>query len=394
MIEEFFDVETTTKNKGHPFDPDNYLVSYVTLSRNSEPQFAYYRDPGFRDGLVATLSNATVLVGFNVKFDLHWAINTGFELDDHAIWDCMLAEYVISGQQLGFVSLNETLRSYGFDPKPDQVAAYWEAGVDTPDIPVDILETYNKYDVTSLKDLKAAQMQNMTQQQIALVYLMGDDMKTLLAAEQAGVKFDVVKATANIEKLDLEINEIEHRLNAYLPSMRSVCLFNWDSGDHLSALIYGGAISFDYSVAEESVYKSGPRKGETYTKNRWFVERILFPKRFDPLERTTLKKCLSPGYDGEMFYQTDAPTLAGLRSKEKNGLLLLNLLQSRSEKIKVAEMVKSIIKRMEDMNWQDNYIHGAFNQNAVITGRLSSSGPNLQNTPPEVDELLVSRYDN
>jgi DNA polymerase I-like protein with 3'-5' exonuclease and polymerase domains len=72
----------------------------------------------------------------------------------------------------------------------------------------------------------------------------------------------------------------------------------------------------------------------------------------------------------------------------------LALLNERSTQIKVAEMVESIMNKKTAMNWQDNFLHPQFNQNAVVTGRLSSSAPNMQNTPLEIDELLVSRYAN
>jgi DNA polymerase I-like protein with 3'-5' exonuclease and polymerase domains len=45
------------------------------------------------------------------------------------------------------------------------------------------------------------------------------------------------------------------------------------------------------------------------------------------------------------------------------------------------------------MEWQDNYIHGSYNQCVAATGRLSSTKPNMQNFSAAVDEVLVSRYD-
>ena len=54
-------------------------------------------------------------------------------------------------------------------------------------------------------------------------------------------------------------------------------------------------------------------------------------------------------------------------------------------------MLEQFLSVMETKGW-DGSIHGQFNQVVARTGRLSSSAPNMQNTPPELDKLLVSRY--
>ena len=46
-----FDVETTTHNKGHPFDKRNFLVSYSLYSPSISANFKYYSDPGFLEEL-------------------------------------------------------------------------------------------------------------------------------------------------------------------------------------------------------------------------------------------------------------------------------------------------------------------------------------------------------
>jgi DNA polymerase I-like protein with 3'-5' exonuclease and polymerase domains len=47
---------------------------------------------------------------------------------------------------------------------------------------------------------------------------------------------------------------------------------------------------------------------------------------------------------------------------------------------------------MEEKHWGD-YLHGQYNQVVARTGRLSSSQPNLQNQPAEVDQYIISHYD-
>jgi type II secretory ATPase GspE/PulE/Tfp pilus assembly ATPase PilB-like protein len=238
-----------------------------------------------------------------------------------------------------------------------------------------------------------AQQAIMTDKQKKLVLLMGEDLKTLQHAEYHGIKFDFDRACQKVEKYTKELDEISAKLSTFLPSIK-FGVWNWDSGVHLSALLYGGKVNFDYSISEEAIYKSGPQKGDVYTRRRWFVETVELPRRFLAIANSEVKLSVeNKDPNHTKVYQTDAPTLSQLKSRKKEDKELLQLLNQRSEKTKVVEMIQSIINKSNEMNWQDGYLHPQFNQNIAITGRLSSSAPNMQNTPEEIDELLVSRYD-
>lgn len=391
MTKRVLDVETTTKNKGHPFTPENKLVSYaIKTIDNPTCVFQHVRDPTFKSGMGESLAGTTELIGFAFKFDLHWC-RREFDLDltDVKIWDCQLAEFILNNQQGAYLSLNEALKSYGLEAKDDRVKEYWDAGIDTIDIPVDVLEIYNVRDATLEEQLYHAQRAIMTEKQINLVYLLGEDMKTLLDAEAYGVKWNEYGAIKKMETLSKEVDDYTKELSTYLPDINHG-IFNWDSGDHLSALLYGGTIDFDYVVSEPAVYLSGPKKGTPYIRNRWYVESITFPGFFKPLPRTEVKKTKDNKDATTRFYKVDEPTLLTLKGRNKR---IIELLVGRAEKLKIFEMIESIEKKRKDLNWNDGKIHAQFNQNVVITGRLSSSNPNMQNTPLEVDELFVSEYD-
>jgi DNA polymerase I-like protein with 3'-5' exonuclease and polymerase domains len=390
-----FDVETTIFNKGHPFDPRNRLISYAFCDQNVRPDFAYWSDPDFQRKIREVLGPASLLVGFNIKFDCHWLGNMGLLNYSGAIWDCQLAEHILSGQQTPYLSLNEALESYGLPVKTDKVKEYWDLGISTEDIPVEILEEYNKWDVTMTYELYKAQRSIMTLEQVNLLLTEGEDMKSLIAAERAGFKWNRKKATDVKETMGMELQDIHSSLLGYLPPSfsNSPLVFNFDSGDQLSALLYGGTISYDWFTEENTQYKAGQKKGQDYVRRRWFTETVSFPRRFTPLQGTEVKKTRDLAASATHFYQVDDPTLQQLKSQKKENKELLQLLRKRSEKTKVVEMIDSVEKTMADKNWENDLIHGQYNQNVAVTGRLSSSSPNLQNTPPELDELLVSRYD-
>ena len=378
------DCETTTSNKGHPFDPRNKLVCHAS----SISGFKLSSDPGFLS--YSPKGDWLPLVGFNFKFDCHWLWPNGVPVNP--IWDCQLAEHVITGQKAQYISLNECLERYGLEQKKDQVKEYWEAGINTDEIPLPILQEYQEWDVRQTGQLFLVQQDLTDEKQKQLIYLMGEDLKVLHHIEQAGLRFDASAASAYLSRLREEVAEIERSLKGFLPVIQHGT-FNFDSGDHLSCFLYGGTLTFDYSIPETSVYKSGPKKGEPRTINRWFEERVVFEQRFKPLEGTELKKTkdeTSPTIT--RLYQTDAPTLASLKGG-KEGKSILGLLSARSEKQKLVEMLESIFNLFEKYQWQDNLIHGQYNQNVAVTGRLSSSAPNMQNFPPELDRFIISRYD-
>lgn len=382
------DVETTTHNKGHPFDPRNKLVSYAS----TDVGFKYHSDPDFVGAVRQRLGTSSCLVGFNIKFDLHWLNSIGCVVPDTcSIWDCQLAEFVLSGQKDVLISLNECLERYGLPVKKDEVKAMWEAGIQTDDIPIPILKEYNEWDTYTTNLLFQTQQQLLSDKQKRLVYLLGEDLKVLAHIEQAGIKYDRVGAMEEGTKLIEQVAAIRLQLSAHLPPA-AVPYFNWDSGDDLSCFLYGGERTYDYPIPEEAIYKSGPAKGTTYTRNRWHQEVITFDKRFEPLEGTEVKKTKDKQVDTHL-YQTDEPTLRQLTSRRKEDKEILALLGERSALSKVAEMLESIEKQFVTKGWDNSLMHGSYNQNIVVTGRLSSSAPNQQNMPEDVSKFLVSRYD-
>ena len=385
-----FDVETTTKNKGNPFTASNKLVSYAIKVEGEETTFNYYTAIDFL-GSLRRLPKAKLVVGFNVKFDLHWARRYGIVPSVGArIWDCQIAEFIIRGQQGAYPSLNEALQRFDLGGKNDKIAEYWALGVDTTDVPVDELRVYNILDVDLTYKLYLKQQEVMTEKQKKLCLVMGLDLLVLADMEWNGVKFDVDLCRTKALETEASLSKIADELRSFVESSR----FNWDSGYHLSCLLYGGSFAVDYveSVTQE-VYKTGARKGESYDKNRWGTEVFSFEPLFSPIKNSKTK--LVSKVEGKEYpiYATGVDVLKQLKKPSKRHRRLIEVLLERSELAKLLDTYYGAMPQLLDkMEWGD-VLHGQYNQVVAATGRLSSSSPNMQNFSGDADELLVSRYD-
>jgi DNA polymerase I-like protein with 3'-5' exonuclease and polymerase domains len=390
------DFETSTHNKGNPFDSRNKAVSYSYYSPDIPRWHARYTDLDFVMFLKHALSDTSLFISHNAKFDLHWCRKVlGTELPKFRVWDTQLAEFVLSGQRNSFASLNSLAEMYGLPTKLDAVAEYWEKGVATEDIPPDVLEEYNNYDVelTWTVYLKQQDDPRMTPELHKLIMLQGLDLLVLQEMEWNGLKYNVAASKAEAERLSEELATIDARLKSIAGDI------NFDSGDELSCFLFGGSVIRERCEEISSVYKSGEKKGQEYIRRRWLEPEVkALPGFFTPDKTKELKK--SKGIpDAELtnntrYYATGADILEQLKCRSKVQKQIVDDLKRRAYLQKlVSTYLEALPALLEEKHWGE-YLHGQFNQVVARTGRLSSSNPNLQNNPGEVDRYIITRYAN
>jgi DNA polymerase I-like protein with 3'-5' exonuclease and polymerase domains len=392
-----FDTETSTHNVGEdaigdmaasPFHPDNKMVyvgwhysdwgnKYVSIEKHLV-NFASLKDD-FEE----------YWVGHNIKFDLlHMYMDNGGKgfsklikkhMDEgQKVWDTMIVEYLLTGQQSKFVSLDKLSEKYGGTLKDSKIKEYWNNGVSTEDIPEEEIMPYLKQDVLNTKLIFEKQYEKVVK--LGMLPLIESQMDALLATidmEYNGLYFDVEVADSLVTELLKEHQAAKKYIEEYMDKVGIVDP-NPSSNDHLSLLLFGGIQKYTVSSpmvrdGEEVRFKSGKRKGEVRTTKVELTKYIkeLFLSDVD----WAMKK--------KGFYKTNDEvinTLLGKYKSTREGHASLKLLRTILEYRKFNKDLNTYYRGLLDLRWPtDGCIHGNLNLCSTDTGRLSSSKPNLQN---------------
>lgn len=312
---------------------------------------------------------------FNGKFDLQWFAKLGIPYDSRKIWDVQLAEFILSNQTEPFPSLEETAQKYGFGGKLDVIKTeYWDKGINTDEIPWDVLSAYATLDAKLTLKCYYAQRELMTPAQIRLCQLQSQDLSILREMEWNGIPFDEQLCQVRAKELDDKISEVKRELASIYPNIP----INFNSNDHLSAFLYGGVVKED-SKEFVGYFKGGQKAGQPKFKNVTIEHQL--PRLYTPLKGSEMAKAGN--------FAVDEGTLRKLKGKRKVLDLILEL--SKMEKLN-GTYYKGLISLREKMGWPEGVLHGNFNQTTAATGRLSSSKPNLQNFASELQDIFVSKY--
>ena len=371
------DVETTTFQKGNAFSRRNKMCAFGV--RGPFGAYSTTDIEGYLEALQHDVSNKTI-VAFNAKFDLHWIKKYGIDFSSCSVWDCQLAAFLLSGQSTPYPSLDGVSSLYGLGRKLDVVLEeYWNKGIDTDSIPEEVLLDYLKQDLLLTEQVYHHQLKlfESEPQLYKLFKLQCQDLLVLQEMEYNGMLFNTEEAEKQAIIEEARIKEIEQEL---MEGYEDIPI-NFQSRDHLSCYLYGGTIVHEERMPI-GVYKTGAKVGLPRYK---IVEyKYELPQLIKPPKGSELKK------DG--YYATDENTLRSIStSKQSRHRLDLILERSKSSKL-IGTYYRGIPELIQTMDWPDGTLHGNFNQCVAISGRLSSSRPNLQNFAGEVDALLISRF--
>ena len=377
------DVETTLNGNediglAHPMHPDNKVVAYgMHTTYITEPRTTY--DCDTFDAYVDGLMLGTILCGHNISFDLMYLYKEStalkYKLQKHRLWDTQLAEYILSGQRTKFSSLDELSVKYGLPIKDDGIKKYFQAGLGSDKIPPEELIPYLEQDVANT--LAIAKKQYELAVASDQIWLIKSQMEALHATTEMmfnGLHIDRTKLSEYTVEVVNEYVEVKLDLEELVKSR----IDDINSPKQWSQFFFGG--SKKVKVKEEvGVYKNGNTKYKLVEKKvviKPFIAYIADPEK---VSEKTGQISVDDSVLNDMLAHTFDPVAIAIINK---------LLKYREMSKQLSTYVQGLSKHIIG-----DFIHGKLNHTATVTGRLSSTNPNLQNISNNpIKQIFTSRY--
>ena len=389
------DTECTTYAKGNPYSQRNKLC-YIGV-KDVGGVFLYpieMSDSPYGEGLQYTqesINTADLLVMFNAKFDIAWLRRYGIDCSGTRIHDCQLAHFILTNQKSPYPSLNQVAEYYGLGQKIDVIKEeYWDKGIDTSDIPADLLEEYLKQDLELTHQVYLKQIEEIASLPLnrqRLISLHNQDLLVLQEIEWNGILYN----SAESQRLADSTQEIVSEMDRELYSIHSIHGFNNSSKHHLSCLLYGGTFTLSEQQDTGTVFKTGEKAGQK--KFTWVEVPYSFPRLVKPLRRTECAVNKEEPDEQLHRWAVGEDILNRLPAKGKAKKIIdIILKRGKIEKLR-GTYYEGLPKLIKEMDWEEDTLHGQLNQCVAATGRLSSTKPNLQNMASEIEHLFYSRYE-
>ena len=374
------DVETTINasediGTAHPMHPDNKVVLYgmafgytATVVTETDTD------------LIEELENKSFayICGHNLSFDLMYLYhNPDLKecIQNFKIWDTQLAEYILTGQQSKFSSLDDLSIKYGLPVKDSKIKEYFEAGIGSDKIPVEELVPYLEQDVKNTKAIAEQQYRLAVEQgQLRLILSQMEALHATTEMMFNGLHID--QPVLDDYTVEVVNEYVECKLD--LEELSRGHIEDINSPKQWSQFFFGG--SKKIKVKEEvGVYKNGKTKYK-------LVEKVI-----------TIKPFVSYTPDPEKVSQKTGQVSVddAVLTDMLNHFLTPKAIQIIKKLLKYRELSKQLSTYVQGLSKHviNNFIYGKLNHTATVTGRLSSTSPNLQNISNNpIKQIFNSRF--
>lgn len=421
-----FDFETSNKRNGSAFDPSNYPVFICCIFINNGIERLYYHHFysdvhsnctfTFIKNLFENNKNA-LLIGHNIKFDIHWLNRLGVPHSE-LYFDTMFPPYIWQEgiRKKGTLSLSALSKKLGQSKQTLGDLLIHKHGLNPAELLPQWVASYGVQDVIATKQLFFYQKDRIDKTQKAIsagfiknknlynapIQLMNDLLPYLIEAEQNGFLVDVKKLK------EIKVNEEAHRtvlvqkiLDDLLERYK-IEHFNIKSSNQISHFVY----SLKLRKEGKDHWKNFFTNFKDFEVNAEEKLKLKIEECFEKLEYG-LNIQPTSGALGKTSLSVSRDTLKELiqKNKEHPGI---NILKQFYEISRLETLINTFIGDKDagkgtlghifygSNSDGNNFLHTSYNQCIAATGRLTSSGPNLQNWPREetfpIRSCIISRF--
>jgi DNA polymerase I-like protein with 3'-5' exonuclease and polymerase domains len=455
MMKLVLDVENTVNDRGgkmhlDPFEPSNKLVQVgfknvdipterfmLTFDHNE------YKDiRGTNSKLVqAALDATSLLIMHNAQHDLMWLWASGFTYEG-AIWDTMLAEYVLLRGQKEPLSLGACAerRQLAFQ-KDNTLKTYLKNGFNVDEMPLDELTYYLGCDLDTTGALYEDQVKDYADPSSTGMITVRDTTfnvcKTLTRMYMKGIKVDR-DALNSVRKLfEEELAGIEDRLSTQVKELMGDTPINLNSPEQMSQVVFSRKLNnkkewvglFDFANTPKEFKATIAANTETLTKTSAFTcptcsgTGKTFKTKKDGSLFAKGNKCVDCDARGYQLKKTNV--MAGLgftppsktwitangfgtgkdnldvlisTAKDRGNDNAIGFLTDLKRLSAVSSYLSSFVEGIDVFTKADaDILHVSLTQHITSTGRFSGRNPNMQNMPRggtfPVKRVFISRWE-
>ena len=450
------DVENTITKRddkihGDPFEPGNHLVqvgmldaddpkptlTIKTLDHNEATDFTGFQ----RLEVQWNLDNTELLIMHNAQHDLMWLWECGFKYDG-AIYDTMLAEYILDRGQRNGLSLAACAERRQLEvQKDDTLKKYFKEGKNTNEIPLAELCHYLEHDLLTTCELFHSQEADFAKPEAKSLDTVRrvtfNTCKTLTEIYMAGFKVDLQELERVTKEYENEKAEIETRLQKKVRKFMGDTPINLRSPEQKSQVLFSRKIHdkkewadlFNFTHTKEE-FKDAVEKNSSpiyrttaYTCESCKGEGKVYRLKKDGTKFARPNKCKdcdAQGYKlkngkqiaGLLFtapnknwvsangFNTGKDELDVLSATAKNNRMdeAFDFISDLKRHNAVSSYLSSFVNGIRTYTKNTGFLHVGLTQHITATGRFSGRNPNMQNMPRggtfPVKKVFVSRFDN
>ncbi len=208
------DLETTNTLFGSALSDDNSLL--LSVAKTPTGMRIIHGNEYSVSEIVAKIEEADFLVAHNAKFELQWLVRAGLDLSKVAVFDTMLAEYVIHAGLSVPLGLGVVAERYGFRGKEPYVDICMKGKVCPSLLPKSLLERRCVYDVNVTEAIFLQQRQILRESgKLPVLWTRCILTPVLADVEKNGMCLSPERVESLYKSTVQEFNDIEQQLDAF-----------------------------------------------------------------------------------------------------------------------------------------------------------------------------------